>query len=81
MLPVPGRPGVPLIVTIPDVVLRDGGILGDVAPTLLQLLGVEQPSGMTGQSLIENRAFEEINVGETTIGTAESTRKRLGLSL
>ena len=47
---------VPLIVTNPGVVLRDGGILGDVAPTLLQLLGVEQPSGMTGHSLIERAA-------------------------
>ena len=29
------------------------GILADVAPTVLHLLGVEQPNGMTGQSLIE----------------------------
>jgi 2,3-bisphosphoglycerate-independent phosphoglycerate mutase len=28
------------------------GILGDVAPTVLKLLGVEQPPDMTGQPLI-----------------------------
>jgi 2,3-bisphosphoglycerate-independent phosphoglycerate mutase len=44
---------VPLIVTVPGLALRDGGILADVAPTVLQLLGVEQPDEMTGRSLIE----------------------------
>ncbi|HEX7021828.1 MAG TPA: 2,3-bisphosphoglycerate-independent phosphoglycerate mutase, partial [Trueperaceae bacterium] len=33
--------------------LRDGGVLGDVAPTILELLGVPQPPEMTGRSLIE----------------------------
>ena len=32
--------------------LRDHGILADVAPTALQLLGIPQPEAMTGQSLI-----------------------------
>lgn len=32
--------------------LRDGGILADLAPTLLQLLGLEQPVEMTGRTLI-----------------------------
>ena len=31
--------------------LRSGGALCDVAPTILQLLGVEQPAEMTGRSL------------------------------
>jgi 2,3-bisphosphoglycerate-independent phosphoglycerate mutase len=31
--------------------LRTGGILADVAPTLLKLMGVEQPAEMDGQSL------------------------------
>jgi 2,3-bisphosphoglycerate-independent phosphoglycerate mutase len=31
--------------------LRDGGTLADVAPTVLALLGEEQPSEMTGQAL------------------------------
>jgi 2,3-bisphosphoglycerate-independent phosphoglycerate mutase len=43
---------VPLIVTVPGVALRDGGILADVAPTVLQLLGEPQPAEMTGRSLI-----------------------------
>jgi 2,3-bisphosphoglycerate-independent phosphoglycerate mutase len=43
---------VPLVVTVEGVTLRDGGILADVAPTALALLGVEQPSEMTGRSLI-----------------------------
>jgi 2,3-bisphosphoglycerate-independent phosphoglycerate mutase len=43
---------VPVIVTVPDVGLRDGGVLADVAPTLLQLLGVDQPPEMTGRSLL-----------------------------
>ena len=32
--------------------LRDGGCLGDVAPTLLKMLGVAQPVEMTGESLV-----------------------------
>jgi len=46
---------VPLIVTTPSVTLRaQGGILADVAPTVLDLLGIEQPPEMTGHSLIED---------------------------
>jgi 2,3-bisphosphoglycerate-independent phosphoglycerate mutase len=44
---------VPLIVTVGGLELRSGGILADVAPTVLQLLGVRQPAAMTGQSLIK----------------------------
>jgi len=44
---------VPLIVTVSHLKLRAGGVLADVAPTLLQLLGIEQPEAMTGRSLIE----------------------------
>lgn len=33
--------------------LRDEGGLADIAPTLLQLLGLEKPAAMTGHSLIE----------------------------
>ena len=44
---------VPLIVTVPELALRDGGILADVAPTVLQVLGEAQPAGMTGRSLID----------------------------
>jgi 2,3-bisphosphoglycerate-independent phosphoglycerate mutase len=44
---------VPVIVTVEDVTVRDGGVLADVAPTVLQLLGLEQPEAMTGRSLLE----------------------------
>jgi 2,3-bisphosphoglycerate-independent phosphoglycerate mutase len=44
---------VPVIVTVPGVTLRDGGILADVAPTILEMLGIEQPEGMTGHSLVD----------------------------
>jgi 2,3-bisphosphoglycerate-independent phosphoglycerate mutase len=43
---------VPLVVTIEGLTLRDGGVLADVAPTVLALLGIDQPSEMTGTSLI-----------------------------
>ena len=33
--------------------LRDGGCLADVAPTLLELMGIPQPKEMTGKSLLE----------------------------
>jgi 2,3-bisphosphoglycerate-independent phosphoglycerate mutase len=46
---------VPLIVTAPDLKLRaQGGILADVAPTVLDLLAIPQPLQMTGKSLIES---------------------------
>jgi len=38
-----------------DAELRDGGVLGDVAPTLLELLGLPQPEAMTGRSLLRAR--------------------------
>ncbi|QTN00290.1 2,3-bisphosphoglycerate-independent phosphoglycerate mutase [Sediminibacillus dalangtanensis] len=44
---------VPVIVTREGIELREGGILGDLSPTLLDLLDVEQPKEMTGQSLIK----------------------------
>jgi 2,3-bisphosphoglycerate-independent phosphoglycerate mutase len=43
---------VPLVVTAEGLQLRDRGILADVAPTALQLLGIPQPAAMTGQSLL-----------------------------
>ncbi|HEX3510609.1 MAG TPA: 2,3-bisphosphoglycerate-independent phosphoglycerate mutase [Solirubrobacteraceae bacterium] len=44
---------VPLILTRTGLALRAGGILADVAPTVLDLLGMPQPPEMTGRSLIE----------------------------
>jgi 2,3-bisphosphoglycerate-independent phosphoglycerate mutase len=43
---------VPLVVTREGLALRAGGILADVAPTVLDLLGIPQPEAMTGRSLI-----------------------------
>jgi 2,3-bisphosphoglycerate-independent phosphoglycerate mutase len=44
---------VPILVTARVDSVRDGGILADVAPTVLELLGQEQPEAMTGQSLLQ----------------------------
>ena len=38
---------------IPGVSLRDDGELSDVAPTILDLLGLPKPAEMTGESLLE----------------------------
>jgi len=35
-----------------DVHLRDAGGLADIAPTLLEILGLAKPEAMSGQSLI-----------------------------
>ncbi|MDQ6817174.1 MAG: 2,3-bisphosphoglycerate-independent phosphoglycerate mutase [Actinomycetota bacterium] len=44
---------VPLVVTVPGLAVRSGGVLADVAPTVLELLGQPAPEEMTGRSLIE----------------------------
>jgi 2,3-bisphosphoglycerate-independent phosphoglycerate mutase len=46
---------VPLVLTRGASGLRDGGELSDLAPTVLDLLGLEQPPELTGKSLLENR--------------------------
>jgi 2,3-bisphosphoglycerate-independent phosphoglycerate mutase len=43
---------VPFIVTAPGVTLDAGGVLADVAPTVLRVLGIEPPEAMTGRSLL-----------------------------
>jgi 2,3-bisphosphoglycerate-independent phosphoglycerate mutase len=43
---------VPVVVTVEGLSLRSGGVLADVTPTLLELLGFDQPAAMTGTSLI-----------------------------
>ena len=43
---------VPFCVVGRDCTLRDGGRLADIAPTMLQILGLPQPEEMTGQSLM-----------------------------
>lgn len=46
---------VPLVYVGPNCLRlqAEGGILADIAPTLLALMGIEQPSEMTGKSLIQ----------------------------
>ncbi|MBE6859664.1 MAG: 2,3-bisphosphoglycerate-independent phosphoglycerate mutase [Ruminococcus sp.] len=44
---------VPFIVVGEDCELREGGVLADIAPTILKLLDVPQPAEMTGKSLIK----------------------------
>ena len=51
---------VPFLILDPkgrEVRLRDGR-LGDVAPTILSVLGLEQPAEMTGRSLMETPDFK-----------------------
>ena len=46
---------VPFIVTDENVTLREGGILADIAPTILDLMQLEKPAEMTGTSMIASR--------------------------
>jgi len=43
---------VPVVVSATEVSRIESGILADVAPTILHLMGVEQPEDMTGQALV-----------------------------
>ena len=44
---------VPFIVAGESCTLREGGRLADIAPTLLDIMGMEKPAEMTGESLIK----------------------------
>ncbi|PAK48129.1 2,3-bisphosphoglycerate-independent phosphoglycerate mutase [Paenibacillus sp. 7541] len=46
---------VPFIVTDENVTLREGGILADIAPTILDLMQLPKPDEMTGTSMIAAR--------------------------
>jgi 2,3-bisphosphoglycerate-independent phosphoglycerate mutase len=46
---------VPLIVTDASAALREGGELSDLAPTVLDLLGVGIPEEMTGTALVTSQ--------------------------
>ncbi|CAM3005099.1 2,3-bisphosphoglycerate-independent phosphoglycerate mutase [Paenibacillus sediminis] len=46
---------VPFIVTDENVTLREGGILADIAPTILDLMQLPKPAEMTGTSIIASR--------------------------
>jgi 2,3-bisphosphoglycerate-independent phosphoglycerate mutase len=66
---------VPLIIAggDPRPVLRSGGELADVAPTVLNLLGLPQPPAMTGRSLIKPDPVFSL-VGN---GSKSSARRRV----
>jgi 2,3-bisphosphoglycerate-independent phosphoglycerate mutase len=46
---------VPLIVTVGGATLEPAGTLADVSPTVLALLGISQPSEMSGRSLVRSQ--------------------------
>lgn len=46
---------VPFLVTDKNVVLHEKGNLGDITPTMLELLEIEKPVEMTGKSMIQKR--------------------------
>ena len=46
---------VPFMVAKDGYTLKGEGILADVAPTLLDIMGIEKPSEMTGKSLLEGK--------------------------
>ena len=43
---------VPFCVVGYDCKLREGGVLADIAPTMLEIMGLPQPEEMTGKSII-----------------------------
>jgi 2,3-bisphosphoglycerate-independent phosphoglycerate mutase len=45
---------VPLVVTVPDAELREGAEIADLAPTVLALLGIDQPGAMSGQPVFKD---------------------------
>lgn len=44
---------VPFAVCMPDIALKQGGRLADIAPTILHVMGLAQPEEMTGECLIK----------------------------
>jgi 2,3-bisphosphoglycerate-independent phosphoglycerate mutase len=45
---------VPLVVTLPEATVAEGGELADLVPTALHLLGIEPPVEMTGKLLVKD---------------------------
>jgi 2,3-bisphosphoglycerate-independent phosphoglycerate mutase len=43
---------VPIILVDPELKTIHNGVLGDIAPTILELMGIEKPEVMTGKSLL-----------------------------
>jgi 2,3-bisphosphoglycerate-independent phosphoglycerate mutase len=68
-----------LLLGKPGAKLRDGGRLADVAPTLLDLMGVEPPLAMTGVSLLHEKGGRDVVVAAGAY-IARSTAARKGNS-
>ena len=45
---------VPFCVVGYECELREGGVLADIAPTMLEIMGLPQPEEMTGKSIIKH---------------------------
>ena len=44
-----------------DIQIAEGGTLSDIAPTILSIMGLEQPHQMTGRSLVVKQANKRVN--------------------
>ena len=49
----------------PKYTLRENGCLADIIPTLIQLMGMEQPAEMTGESLLVERIITISKINRT----------------
>ena len=58
--------------------LRDGGRISDVAPTMLSILGLEQPAAMTGVSLLDRQrdGSASRSVDDDRVGSASGVVRR-----
>jgi 2,3-bisphosphoglycerate-independent phosphoglycerate mutase len=68
---------VPLIVTMHGMELdQQGGILADVAPTVLELLGIAQPPAMTGHTLLVGERNPTVDRGRAAGSDDEAGGQR-----
>jgi 2,3-bisphosphoglycerate-independent phosphoglycerate mutase len=58
--------------------LRDGGRLADVAPTILQLMDVDQPAAMTGISLLHEAGDRDVAVAHAVVAEKHLPALRAG---
>ena len=58
-------------------VLRSGGRLADIAPTLLDLMNLEKPAAMTGVSLLDNsfKEIEHVGVDNARLGFSDALQQ------
>ena len=58
-------------------ILRGGGRLADIAPTLLDLMNLEKPAAMTGVSLLDNsfKEIEHVGVDNARLGFSDALQQ------